>query len=144
MKITITILSLLLMAVILSAQPTPDVANFLIKDEVIMAQSETLSAWWIGTTNGVIMIKKKSMKTVRYTSENSILPSNKVTAICTRPDGQVYIGTDRGILRYDRFSFMIINTENSRLTSDNIISLRFDADSGIVVITDSPFLIAFK
>jgi ligand-binding sensor domain-containing protein len=137
-------LTLLLLPVIMMAQQAPDAASFLVNDEVITAQCESLTAWWIGTTNGVSMIKKKNMKTVRYTAENSMLPSNRITAICSRPDGQVYIGTDRGIMRYDRFSFMIINTENSRLASDNIVSLRFDADRGIIVTTDTPFLIAFK
>jgi len=139
-----TLLALLLMPTFLAAQQTPFPVALLENDEVITAQSETSVAWWIGTNHGVLRIKKKNLKTIRYTSENSMLPSNRVTSICTKPDGQVYIGTDHGILRYDRFAFMIINTENSRLASDNIISLRFDADSGIIVTTDLPTLIAFK
>ena len=123
MKTQILLLCIVLMVESLSAQELSDLINPVLKNETITARAETETCWWFGTTHGVYRIKKKNMKLVHYTMRNSDLPSDLITAICTMPDGQVYIGTHRGILRYDRFAFMIINTENSKLVSDDIKSL---------------------
>ena len=63
------------------------------------------------------------------------MPSDNVTCICTKPDGEVYVGTDKGIMRYDLYAFININTENSEITSNSIVSLSFDPIKGIVVKT---------
>lgn len=140
MKTQILLFITVLMVESISAQEMPDLKTLIFKDETITARAETETCWWIGTTRGVYRIKKKNMKPVHYTMRNSDLPSDLITAICTMPDGQVYIGTHRGILRYDRFAFMIINTENSKLPSDDIRSLRCDTQKGIVAETDSTFI----
>ena len=113
-----------------------ELLNRIGQEAEITATAETEDSWWIGTGKGVYRIKKKNQKVIHYHSQNMSWPSNNVTSMCTSPDGQVYIGTDKGIIRYDRFSFLLINTENSRLNSDNVTALDYLADKGIAAETD--------
>lgn len=57
---------------------------------------------WVGTTNGVWLISPTGDSVVeRFTSENSPLPSNVIQKIAVDGvTGDVYIGTDAGLLSY--------------------------------------------
>lgn len=99
--------------------------------EKITAYAETDRFFWIGTQNGFYQVRKKNKKVVHFTQSNSQLPSNHVTAICAKSDGEVFIGTEKGILRYDRFTFLVVNTENSRIPSDDITALYCDQEDAI-------------
>jgi ligand-binding sensor domain-containing protein len=100
-------------------------------NETITARAETERHIWIGTTTGVWQINKRNDKAVKYTSGNSVLPSDNVTGICVGKYGQVYIATSKGILHYDNFAMLVINTENSGLPSNDITSIATD-DHGII------------
>ena len=143
-KIFLPLLTLTLTASLLVAQPVPELAALTGNHETITAQAETETSWWLGTTHGIYRITKKNMKVKHYTTSNSLLPSDFITSICAMSDGQVYIGTKKGILRYDRFAFLIISTENSRLPSDNIRSLDCNSPKGIVVETEADFSCPIK
>ena len=129
---------------LLLSPPAIDFTAIVGKEETVTALAETETCWWAGTTNGLYRVKKKNMKVFHYTSENSSLPANQISSICAKPDGQVYVGTCKGILRYDRFAFLVINTENSNLPSDNIRSLYYESQKGIIVETDSNSSIILK
>jgi ligand-binding sensor domain-containing protein len=90
------------------------------------AVAQTGTAVWVGTNNGIIKVSKKTGKIVRITTDNSSLPSNRVTGICVTPDENVYASTDKGIFRFDGVSHMLISTENANLPTDNFTSIASD------------------
>lgn len=57
---------------------------------------------WIGTTNGIWLLSPDASKIIyRFTVDNSPLPSNNISKICVDPiTGNVYIGTDKGMVSY--------------------------------------------
>ena len=134
-KAILTIVNILFVVTIF-AQTQPDIKSIIGKNERVTASAETDNSYWFGTNKGLYRIKKKSMKVSFFNERNSALPSNNVTCICTKPDGEVYVGTNRGIMRYDLYAFLNINTENSDIPSNNIKSLSFDPIQGIVVKTN--------
>ncbi|MEO6133232.1 MAG: hypothetical protein ABIQ02_15425 [Saprospiraceae bacterium] len=89
---------------------------------------------WIGTNQGVYMINTNKGKGRFLTTKNSRLPDNYVTTIICYPDGQTLIGTHKGILLWDNFSFYIVNSENSRLPENDIENLCF-AEGGLLIKT---------
>ena len=92
----------------------------------ITVKAETEKYYWIGTTNGLYQVKKKNMKVYRITTDNSVLPDNYITAICTRSTGEVFVGTPKGMLRYDTVAFLTLTTENARLSANFITALYCD------------------
>lgn len=106
-------------------------------EEKITAFAETDRFYWIGTENGLYQVKKKTGKVCHLTEQNSELPANKVTAICSRSNGEVFVGTTNGILRYDRFAFMVVNTENAKLPANSITALHCDEQDFIWIGTSS-------
>ena len=133
--ILVLILVLFGITVTLFAQPVPDFKSLIGNEVTITARAETENSFWLGTNKGVYRIKKKNMKVIHYDTHNSLLPSNRITCICNRPDGQLYIGTAKGILRYDNFTFILINSENFTMTSDYITGLHYDSVKGVLAET---------
>ena len=86
---------------------------------------------WIGTNKGLLRINKKSKQSTSFNKANSPLPSDYVTAICCGENGNVWIGTSNGILRYDNFTFILINSENSGLPDNHITSLVVDSKKNL-------------
>lgn len=57
---------------------------------------------WVGTGNGIWLISEDAGSIIsRYTEDNSPLPSNNIQTIKIDPiSGEVYIGTDKGMVSY--------------------------------------------
>lgn len=91
--------------------------------EEITANAETEKFYWVGTNHGLYCMRKKCGKIYHMTSNNSNLLSDTITSIAARSNGEVYIGTHHGIIRYDNYAFLLITSENSHLQSNNITSL---------------------
>lgn len=62
--------------------------------------------WW-GTTNGLFMLDYTSGKTRRFTSENSGLRMSFVYTIYRHNDGNLYLGTRKGLHIMDSSSYQI-------------------------------------
>ncbi len=92
----------------------------------ITASAETDHDYWVGTTAGVYRISKKNNKVKHLEVDNSVMPSNNVTALCVKSDGVVFVGTDRGIMKYDNYSYLLMNTENANIGSNSITALAVD------------------
>jgi ligand-binding sensor domain-containing protein len=90
---------------------------------------------WRGTAHGLLRIHIKKKKQVVYTTANSIFPSDSITCICCRSNGDVWIGTPKGIVRFDSFAFLLITTDNSELPENSIISITEDALGDLRIIT---------
>jgi len=81
---------------------------------------------WVGTNNGVWLISPDANKILsRFTKENSPLPSNAIQKIAVDPvTGDVYIGTDQGLVSYRGTS-----TEGGT-TNSNVITYPNPVPSG--------------
>ena len=81
---------------------------------------------WIGSNMGLIRHNIRTGKEWLLTKENSKLPSNMITCMVCLSDGQTYIGTTNGILIWDNYAFLVINTENSELPENYIQEMFLD------------------
>jgi|GEM_PF-6268200 len=97
----------------------------------ITAVAETKACFWVGSTDGLWKICKKTNRAEHLTTANSGLPSQMITCICAEPDGNLWIGTAAGILRYDNYTFYVMNAKNSGLPDDSITALVSDNDNNI-------------
>lgn len=59
-------------------------------------------------------------------------PGGPVNAIAQTPDGYLWLGTNRGLVRYDGFSFVVIdNTDSSKVPFGPVLGLAVDAQGGL-------------
>ena len=110
----------------------------LIGNHLITAQAENEKYVWVGTTEGLFLINKKQWHVQLLTPDNSLMPSFHVTALCVTSVGDVLIGTDNGLVRFDNYAFIILNTENSEMPSNNIVKIQ-DAKNGALVFNDASY-----
>jgi len=116
----------------IDAQPTspkPDSLCWMIK----LCQNDKFV--WAKSNLGLLLINTHNLKTLTFTEKNSVLPSDSLTCGVFTPDGQSYIGTEKGILWWDAYGFMVINTENSKLPSNSILSIKVQANGSTLVTT---------
>ena len=72
-----------------------------------------------------------------WTSENG-LPQNTVHAILQTRDGFLWVGTEKGMTRFDGSDFLTYTSENSQgFTDDDVRSLSEDKDGSLVLSTPS-------
>jgi ligand-binding sensor domain-containing protein len=56
---------------------------------------------WIGTSTGLFVTSPDGREELfKFNVDNSPLPSNNITALGIRPNGEVFIGTDKGLVSY--------------------------------------------
>jgi len=99
--------------------------------EIITSQAETEKFYWIGTYRGLYCVRKKDNRVSHMTCKNSVLTSDTITCLAVRADGETYIGTRNGIVRYDNYAFLLISTENSALKCNKITTLATTANDDI-------------
>jgi len=63
-----------------------------------------------------------------YTSENSPLPTNDLTALYWGNDGVLWIGSDSGLTGYNGSAWVLYNTSLSEQSANRVSSIRIDAD----------------
>jgi ligand-binding sensor domain-containing protein len=98
----------------------------------ILTMAETIDRVWIGTENGIYLVKKKSGKVSHITSKNSDIFPGKINAICATTNDRVWIATNYGLICYDGFAFFTLTTDNCNLPENTIVSLYTD-DAGNLV-----------
>lgn len=76
--------------------------NLFEKEEVRAMAVDGGNRKWVGTTNGLWLLSPEGDKILlRFTAENSPLPSNIIQSIAIDAiTGDVYIGTDKGLVSY--------------------------------------------
>src|SRR5690606_15641208 len=78
-------------------------AGYLFQNEIVRAIAvDGANRKWIGTNNGVWLISPEGDNIIeRFTEENSPLPSDRIQTIeIDQVTGDVYIGTERGLVSY--------------------------------------------
>jgi len=127
MKTLISSVLLILVKVSLHAS-TPVINSIpnLASPSVITAFGECDKFFYIGTNDGLIRQNKSNGNKIILTPKNSSLPSNHITSIACGRNGHAYIGTDKGMLLWDNYSFILVTTENSGLPDNHITALAVD------------------
>ncbi len=95
-------------------------------DTIVTAIGVSEKHFWIGTTKGLWKIKRSNGKTVHYHKGNSMLPSDNISSIAVEPDGNLWVGTDKGIMRYDNYTFYTLTSDNTSIPDCNITSIAID------------------
>lgn len=83
---------------------------------------------WIGTfKQGLI---KYNGNATYYNSKNSTLPDSIVIRdIAVDKNDNIWLGSDAGLIKYDRIEFTIYNTSNSPIAEDVVWSIAVDDDN---------------
>ncbi len=68
-----------------------------------------------------------------YNTGNSLLPDNTIRAIEQDNAGNVWIGTDNGLAKFDGTNFTVIDSSNSGLIENQIRSIAFDTANNLWV-----------
>lgn len=89
---------------------------------------------WLGTVNSGIAEYNTQDETWRiFNTENSPLPSNKITDLVTTDNGGLWVATEAHGLAYlnSQAKWQIFNSKNSDLPNDNVTSLLSDGSNGL-------------
>ncbi|MDE2744047.1 MAG: sigma 54-interacting transcriptional regulator [Gemmatimonadota bacterium] len=70
---------------------------------------------WIGTSKGLFTLDLESRKVRRFTAEQFGLSANGILALTTDSQGNIWMGTSGGVLRYDGQTFQSIRLGPSAL-----------------------------
>lgn len=104
------------------------------------------SRLWIGTTEGLNVLDKKTGKIRKY--QFPALPNNVVSAVCVTRDNTIWIGTDVGLCRYDSNtdSFVVCGNEfgSGSVMYATIKSLVEDSDGDLWIGTWSQGLYRYS
>jgi streptogramin lyase len=98
--------------------------------DIAYAQDGSL---WIGGLGGITVYKDD--KRVRSFTPSNGLPSIFIQCVAQAPNGEMWIGTDRGIARYDGKSWSIRHSRRW-LLSDNVRDITFDSHGNAWIATD--------
>ena len=92
--------------------------------------------------NGPLLVRDTCMLTILdrpawrvFDKSNSPLPSNLINCIAIDRDGVGWIGTDRGLGRFDGTTWTIFTVSDSVLLNNSILSIAVDSTNGIWVAT---------
>jgi hypothetical protein len=82
---------------------------------------------WIGTDrDGLVKLRKSTGDSIVYTTSNSGLPDDYVRAIAIDKQGNKWIGTDRGLAKFDGVNWTVYNASNSGLPTNWIYAIAVD------------------
>jgi len=92
----------------------------------------------IATLGGIYLLDRKTGRLKRYTSSNSKLSNNTVKVLCNDRLGNIWVGTNHGINRFnpETEEFMVYahsSTDSNTLINNRILSI-LEADDGKVYI----------
>lgn len=97
---------------------------------------------WIGTNNGVWLISSDGKtELLRFTAENSPLPTNQITDIAIDPqNGEVYIGTTGGLVSYQGDAIAECVDCDEALVYPNPVQPDYDGPIAIKGLTDQAYV----
>ena len=81
---------------------------------------------WAGTSDGLARYGVDGW--TWYTTENSDLPNDRVTALAIDVADNVWVGTHDGLARFDGANWEVFTTENSGLPYQSVHELAFDQE----------------
>jgi hypothetical protein len=89
---------------------------------------------WFGTSSGLFVTSADGKtELLKFNTENSPLPSNNIKSIAIRPNGEVFVGTDKGLVsfRSDATEGADYNVESKILAFPNPVRPDYDGPIAI-------------
>ena len=102
----------------------PEWINFFRSPLVYSVAIEGDNIWAGGF--GIAKINRITGEKTFYYKTNSGLPNNDVRSLAIDGSGNKWIGTDRGLAKFNGTNWTVYNTSNSGLPSDSVLSLAID------------------
>ncbi|MGE5353478.1 MAG: two-component regulator propeller domain-containing protein [Acidobacteriota bacterium] len=99
---------------------------------------------WTGTRTGLMRFNRLTFQKDFYYTFNSGLPDNYVTSIAADKNGFIWIGTGRGIAKFDGKTWTVFNSSNSELPGDAVTSIVIDTSGSIWVGTSESGIARFN
>jgi sugar lactone lactonase YvrE len=81
---------------------------------------------WVGTTDGLVKLNKSTGEFIVYGKWNSKLPDNWVTAIAIDGQGNKWIGTFGGLVKFDGVNWTVYKESNSGLPDNRVCAIAID------------------
>lgn len=98
--------------------------------------SEGRYLWLVTSSEGLVRFDKQTLTATQYTAMNSKLPILQLISSIAVDNNRVkWIGTLRGLVRYDDTDWTLYNTSNTPLTSSNILKVVVGSDNSVWVST---------
>jgi ligand-binding sensor domain-containing protein len=79
-----------------------NISEYLLREKAVNAITiDGANRKWFGTNSGLFVTSADGREEIaKFNVENSPLPSNNITVLAARPSGEVFIGTDKGLMSY--------------------------------------------
>lgn len=107
----------------------------LISDDIYGLDFSDQDEIWVGGLGGVTIYNAKNDKRLRDITPGEGLPSVWVRCIQKAPDGTMWIGTDRGIIRYIKDGSLSLRHSRRWLLCDKVRDIAFDGDGNAWIAT---------
>lgn len=103
---------------------------------------------WFGTKNGLNRYDGRTIKRYNCYDTEKLRGNNNIGALYEAPDGQLWVGTDRGVFIYDRehdrFSYFDLKAKSGRTPDNWVQDITGDKNGNIWVLDPSRSLFRFK
>jgi ligand-binding sensor domain-containing protein len=97
---------------------------------------------WVLRQTGIVKIESTGEKTI-YNSENSPLPDFNYKCIAVK-NNEIFLGSDKGYIKFKGKSLQLFNTENSILPYNDISKIAIDQQNNIWLSCDSSGFIGYR
>jgi hypothetical protein len=79
-----------------------NISEYLLREKTVnVIAIDGANRKWFGTNSGLFVTSADGREEIaKFNVENSPLPSNNITALAIRPNGEVFIGTEKGLMSY--------------------------------------------
>ncbi len=79
-----------------------NISEYLLREKLVSSIAiDGANRKWFGTTSGLFVTSADGREEIaKFNTENSPLPSNNITALAVRPNGEVFVGTSDGLMSF--------------------------------------------
>ena len=79
-----------------------NISEYLLREKLVnVIAIDGANRKWFGTTSGLFVTSADGREEIaKFNTENSPLPSNNITALAVRPNGEVFVGTADGLMSF--------------------------------------------
>ncbi len=103
---------------------------------LILCSSQEGDNLWVGAWGGLVKLNIVTGQKIYYNTTNSGLVDNNVQCILIDSQGNKWLGTDRGLCRFDGTNWITWNEDNSEIPNNYITGIATDAYANIWITTE--------
>lgn len=124
----ISVPALLLLYVSIAYAQNPQWINYTSQATAVTGLVIQGDSVWVGTEKGLARLDRVTGQVTEiYNRANSGLPSILINAISIDAQGNKWIGTYGGLVKYDGTSWTVYNTNNSGLPNNEVTTIAIDS-----------------